>query len=131
MKKHIHAELIMEYAKDSMKTDKPWRRWEYTHKSSDTFHPLDTHPSWVEEHKYRKKLNHLINGIDVKPEQMPLKNGQAYYVPTIHLSSPSSCVHVWRDNTTDNILLKNGLVHLKKENAILHSEALISLTRLS
>ena len=29
MTKHIHADLMMEYAKDAMETDKPWERWEY------------------------------------------------------------------------------------------------------
>lgn len=28
MTKHIHAELMAEYAKDAMETDKPWERWE-------------------------------------------------------------------------------------------------------
>lgn len=26
--KHVHAELMAEYAKDAMETDKPWERWE-------------------------------------------------------------------------------------------------------
>ena len=28
MAKHIHADLMLQYAQDAMETDKPWERWE-------------------------------------------------------------------------------------------------------
>lgn len=32
--KHVHAELMAEYAKDAMETDKPWERWQRSAKQA-------------------------------------------------------------------------------------------------
>jgi hypothetical protein len=50
-----HAELMLEYAKDAMKHEKPWELWEYK-QSSSTWKPLtSSHPSWNEGTGYRRK----------------------------------------------------------------------------
>lgn len=50
---HKHAALMVEYAKDAAKTDKPWLLWEY--KCSGKFYPLTAHPSWSTTNEYRRK----------------------------------------------------------------------------
>lgn len=52
MPKHPHAELMLEYAKDAMETDKPWERWEF---NNGAWNCLFKHPSWAEEIEYRRK----------------------------------------------------------------------------
>ncbi len=55
MTAHIHAKQMAEYAKDALKTDKPWKLWEYCHKGSDVWHCLCDHPEWHEYACYRRK----------------------------------------------------------------------------
>lgn len=44
MIKHVHAELMMEYAKDAMKTEEPWLLWEFMD-CSGKWHKCASHPS--------------------------------------------------------------------------------------
>jgi hypothetical protein len=50
-----HAELMLEYAKDAMKYEKPWEMWEYKLPSStwETF--ISAHPAWSKRAEYRRK----------------------------------------------------------------------------
>ncbi len=52
---HVHAEAMRAYAEDAMKTDTPWKLWEYssTH-GSNVWHPLTRHPLWGMNQKYRR-----------------------------------------------------------------------------
>lgn len=73
----------------------------------------------------------LINGIEVpKPCREPLKLGAVYYYPYLEgaVDNNYSCIS-WDDDAYDNRLLKLGLVHLTKEAAIKHAEALLSFTQ--
>lgn len=73
----------------------------------------------------------LINGIEVpKPCCEPLKLGTVYYYPYLEgvVDNNYSCVS-WDDDAYANRLLKLGLVHLTKEAAIKHAEALLSFTQ--
>ena len=60
--KHRHAELMMEYAKDAMETNKPWERWEvWTGKTQRRpWTPLSDHPIWLEEAAYRRKPKRIV-----------------------------------------------------------------------
>lgn len=52
-RKHIHAELMMEYAKDAMETDTPWKRWEFRNMKGEWV-SLMQHPAWQPGVEYRK-----------------------------------------------------------------------------
>ena len=55
MTKHVHAELMMQYAKDAMTTDEPWSLWEVRQKDVGEWSDLVRHPSWYLGSEYRRK----------------------------------------------------------------------------
>ena len=132
MKAHIHAELMMEYAKDAMETDKPWKRWQFKSHSSHwaTCHIVT--PSWDEETEYRRKAQTInINGHEVpEPYRGEMEFNQPYYVPWIGSKANHYETKLWGHYLYDNEVMSLGLVHLNPEAAIIHSLALLSFTEL-
>jgi len=64
-----------------------------------------------------------INGIKVsEPEREPLEKGQEYWLADPVSNIPLS--DVWHDTQSDYRLLEKGLIHLTKENANAHMEAI-------
>ena len=122
---HIHAKEMAEYAKDALETDKPWERWQVSF--SDGFIDLDGHPNWVANHEYRRKPKViLINGYEVpEPHRTPLEIGCKYWTITF---IEGAVDFYWDDDKHDHKVLKNGFVHLAKEAAEKHYEALKSFT---
>jgi hypothetical protein len=127
---------MMEYAKDAMETDKPWKRWQFKSHSSHwaTCHIVT--PSWDEETEYRRKPQNLsINGHEVpEPYRGEMQIGQPYYTPELFDCGDVYCENYsdlqWQDTLYDNVAMKNGLVHLTEAAAIKHAEALLSFTEL-
>ena len=125
---HIHAAAMAEYAKDAAETDMPWELWEVSMtESGDEYRNLFRHPDWAVTRKYRRKPKTiLINGHEVpKPHRTPLEDGEKYWVPSIIRGATST--H-WQDDGIDNHYLKNGFIHLTKEAAEKHFNALKSFT---
>lgn len=124
---HIHAELMMEYAKDAMKHDKPWKLWQAAIPDSgwiDLAGPIAFHS----EQQYRRKPKTInINGFEVpEPAREPLLFGQTYFT----LFGISDCVkREWEGATIDVSRLKLGLIHLTAEAAEIHAKALLSFTQ--
>jgi hypothetical protein len=55
-KSHIHAHLMVEYAKDALETDKPWERWERAHITNlGLWQGLKENPPWIANNVYRRK----------------------------------------------------------------------------
>ena len=123
---HIHAVAMAEYAKDAAETDMPWELWEFSTSSQD-YKPLHKHPSWGEGNKYRRKPKViLINGHEVpEPHRTPLKNAEEYWALS-HFRNVT-CTH-WQDDGSDSHFLENGFIHLTKEAAEKHFNALKSFT---
>lgn len=127
MSKHIHADLMLQYAQDAMTTDKPWELWE-----------VDAGRGWVnllvnpESHsgkKYRRKPRTIkINGFDVpEPVRWPLERGIKYYFVTA--SGLRAVVNVtWNNDESDRRILARGLIRLTSGAAELHAKALLSFT---
>ena len=129
MIKHVHAELMMQYAQDALTTNKPWELWEYQAQENARWVSLDNHPRWVISCKYRRKPKTInINGFEVpEPVREPLELATSYYTPD--LSAPEGYrIYTWSDINLDWKELNLGLIHLTKEAAILHSKALLSFT---
>jgi hypothetical protein len=127
--KHIHAELMMEYAKDAMETDMPWEKWEYSDGLGCWYPVRNTGPAWDSDNQYRRKPQTInINGHEVpEPYRGEMFNGTFYYVPSV--SGPYDYVEsVWHDHVYDINIKKKGLLHINKESARIHAQALISFT---
>ena len=60
MTKHIHAELMKQYAEDAMTTNEPWKLWEIYNKTYNKWHKLQANPAWFEHIKYRRKQKYEV-----------------------------------------------------------------------
>ena len=68
-----------------------------------------------------------VNGFEIAAgEKGGLKDGDLYFVPCPHFES-RFVSSIWRDFKSGNHLLKDGLVHLTKENAIAHAKAMLGI----
>ena len=131
MPAHKHATLMAEYAKDALETDKPWERWERRDRPT-SWISMTGNPGWVEHHEYRRKPRTInINGHEVpEPVRDSSEMGEEayYYMPSLYHLSGFVPV-VWYSDCADLERLHRGLVHLTKEAAQAHAEALLSITR--
>ena len=77
--------------------------------------------------EYRRKPKViLINGHEVpEPHRTPLKEGEEYW--TLSLVRGATGAH-WQDDGIDSRYLENGFIHLTKEAAEKHFNALKSFT---
>ena len=68
----------------------------------------------------------LINGYEVpEPHRTPLKDGEEYWVLSLFSGVTRYC---WQDDDEDNSCLRDGFIHLTKEAAEKHFDALKSFT---
>lgn len=128
MTAHIHATLMLQYAQDAATTDKPWDLWEYF--SDNEWYKLTGSPAWDEGTKYRRKPRTIrISEIGIpEPVREQLKNGENYFVPAIDCGNCHANRFSWDNDSTDNRLLRQGVVHLTNGAALAHAKALIALT---
>ena len=124
---HIHAAAMAEYAKDAAETNKPWERWEFCHMRGE-YSSLHGHPEWVEDNEYRRKPKViLINGYEVpEPCRTPLEIDDVYWTFTFIKGGVTN--FYWSDDSEDHNAFKNGFIHLTKEAAEKHFNALKSFT---
>lgn len=124
---HIHAAAMAEYAKDAVETDIPWERWEFCHMRGE-YQSLHSHPEWVEDNKYRRKPKViLINGHEVpEPCRTPFEIGDVYWTFTFFFAGVIEVY--WDGDSEDHNAFKNGFIHLTKEAAEKHFNALKSFT---
>ena len=126
---HIHAAAMAEYAKDAAETDMPWERWEVSMTDSgDEYRNLLGHPDWAVTRKYRRKPKTiLINGHEVpEPCRTPFEIGDVYWTFTFFFADVIKVY--WYGDSEDHNALKNGFIHLTKEAAEKHFNALKSFT---
>jgi len=74
----------------------------------------------------------LINGIEVpKPESIAPAEDTKYYYPVVGYTGGCEAYNesLWTNYDVDIATLNLGLVHLTKEAAIQHAQALLSFTR--
>ncbi|WP_416778293.1 hypothetical protein ACNFJN_08865 [Xenorhabdus budapestensis] len=129
MAKHIHADLITEYARLSHITDKPWEHFEVNYGGKD-WNTLESECGFDRVFGYRLKPRTIrIGEYDVpEPAREPLEYYQTFFYPD--LLEQTLCKHsFWTDDVHIKLLFKRGLIHLNKESAELHAKALISLTK--
>ncbi|MCC8384621.1 hypothetical protein GPY51_10880 [Photorhabdus laumondii subsp. laumondii] len=128
----IHAELMMQYAQDALRTDEPWELWECEYEKGEGFSTLMYHPSWFEGVIYRRKPEMITVGTVSfpKPVDYELDYGVGYFYPNLHSrGGDRHCEHFWSGNEIDCSLLKIGFIHLTKEAAQQHCDALIKISK--
>ena len=129
---HVHAASMLQYAEDAAGTDKPWERWEFRdYACQPSFEPLEQHPGWTTTTAYRRKLpvpkTFFINDFKIpEPTRVALEYGTKYWC--IQSSIPSISVCTWTGDEVDRFRLDKGIVHLTREAAQLHTDALLSFT---
>ncbi|WP_340611110.1 hypothetical protein [Xenorhabdus bharatensis] len=131
MPKHIHADLISEYARLSHITDRPWEYFEVDRNNEIGWRPCSSDIGFNPGFKYRLKPRTIkIGEYDVpEPVRERLSDNDVYYSPTVEQGSGSFSRYTWHGDLFDIRALSNGLIHLDRESAELHAKALISLTQ--
>ena len=128
---HPHAESIMLFAHQSLKSQTPWVFWEHSRDNGKTWVPCAGTPVWNETILYRQREpririgNMMVN----QPIDMPPEIGTTIFVTDI--TSPFMCYRTQWTGTYSNSnteMVKRGLVHLTQESAIEHSKALILIS---
>ena len=130
MTKHTHAENMALYAQDALETDKPWERWQFRVLDGDPWVDCTVSISWGLDLQYRRKPRTItINGYEVpEPVREALDSGEKYFFPRLYTEAQADW-HKWGNDSIDNRLLNNGLIHLTEEAARAHAEALLSFTK--
>ncbi|PHM33303.1 hypothetical protein [Xenorhabdus innexi] len=128
MTKHIHADLMTQYATIAQTSSSPWEHFQYREYQDDEWSDCRGPVEFWFDHDYRLKP-FRIGEYDVpEPVRKPLENDQEYYYPVI--SGVAFCGHIyWAGDNLDKDRLQRGLIHLTQEAAELHAKALISLTQ--
>ncbi|MBD2791726.1 hypothetical protein [Xenorhabdus szentirmaii] len=129
MAKHIHADLMMEYAKLAQETDRPWEHFQFKLQGDIEWHNPSAGLAFRDDNEYRLKPHTIkIGNYDVpEPVRKPLKRAQKYFVVATSRFFPAEA-GIWDGAKIHMIYLERGLIHLTREAAELHAKALISLT---
>jgi len=120
-----HAELRAKYKNTGsniadwevkVRESSPWRR----------FCDVNWHPENIYRHNPLPKTI-TIGDVEVKaPEREELERGTSYFVPRFN-DNTGYCIINWNFDNVDSQYLASGLVHLCKEDAIAHKEAIVKL----
>ncbi|QHJ72857.1 hypothetical protein [Proteus phage 2207-N35] len=124
--KHVHADLMMKYAEIAQRDSKPWT---YFQVSCDSVEWVDC----LQELQFLSKLNYRlkprtinINGFEV-PEPLrsiPPCDTEYFLIDFLTVNE-----FTWTNDDDEHHWLKAGLIHLTRENAEKHLEALLSFTK--
>ena len=130
MAKHIHADLMLQYAQDAMETPEPWELWEIRLPANKTWSnctDADMHFSSMFEYRRKPKMLSvtLASGEVVswpEPHRTELEYGDSYFYfgPT----HGNIMLKKWDCAPWDRTTLSNGYIHLTKEAAEQHADAL-------
>ena len=127
MAKHIHAELMAQYAQDAMQSETPWEYWESKFNNSN-WYTLSTNPSWKTEHIYRRKPKTIVvNGFTVNAplNKEPEKNARFF------VADPATEQLYYEDlgfhEKYDTLRLARGLIFNNKEDAIAMAKAMLRI----
>lgn len=122
---HPHAELIMKYAEIAQHDAEPWKYFEYY--AAVGWVECSPLMSFNETVEYRLKPRTInINGFEVpEPLRHEPSDGTDYYV--LDMSEVSEMK--WTSDVSEYQWLNAGIIHLTREAAEKHLEALLSFTK--
>ena len=123
----------MKYAEIAQTTDKPWEHFEMRSKNSAVWDDVDASMRFYDTMEYRLKPEPpktiRIGEYDVsEPVREPLDEYTEYWIASFSLETLANS-YKWYSDKFDYRVLKNGLIHLTKEAAVIHAKALMSLTK--
>ena len=131
-KAHPHAGLMMKYAEIAQTTDKPWEHFEVRRNKSAVWEAIYVPMPFYDNMEYRLKPEPKtirIGEYDVpEPVREPLENGATCWCVD-PMAGELVWNYKWNNAVFCNLMLRRGLIHLTKEAAVIHAEALLSLTK--
>lgn len=130
MTAHKHADLMLQYAKDAMETDRPWERWEVKIKNGE-WCELNGNPNWVEDWGYRRKPQVIRVGRHAFPK--PISNQPLHGTRYFFISGIGACFlarsDTWTGADYDANRLTGNRIHLSKDAAQAHADVLNAICR--
>lgn len=126
MPKHIHADLMMQYAQDAQESETPWENWEVI-RSYNVWVTLRDHPFWTTDYKYRRKPKTvIINGFTVNaPMDKEPDYGAEYFMPCLSAESLYDSSNYTIDWDKQNF--ERGLCFSNKEDAIAMAKSMLRI----
>jgi hypothetical protein len=124
-KGHPLATLALDYWRKASKNSEEWRNWDrkkrHGKKWTQAPGPLD----FSSDYEYRRRMRSFtLGGMSVPmPEENPPEMGSRYYYPDPGLDYYSIELE-WKGDADDCQALKNGFVHLSREHADQHGQAM-------
>ena len=128
---HKHAKIIMEWAQMMQLPESEWRRMEVRMLDGKWLDlEIGETPAFIDVNEYRFTPRTIrIGDYDVpEPVRKPLKRGANYFTTRFDIDS-KIIESQWTNHPADYFRLDSGLIHLKRESAITHAKALLSLTQ--
>ena len=128
--KHIHAELMAQYAEDAKTSKTPWELWEYLDKD-DGWCAFRGSPGWYETTEYRRApKTHMVHGVEIPDLRVLPEYGTYYY-----LADPTEREFTYRylfnGDTQDSLWSERGLCYQPteegKQAATLHAKAMLGM----
>ena len=122
--KHVHHDMIIEWAKDTSRV---------VEVETDTGWQVINTPVWRADSEYRFKPAEpkyiIVNGVNVpEPVREPLEEGQSYWLVECYMRKFSEMD--WHNSPHHKRwLLSLGLIHLTKEAAQTHIDAMLLPSR--
>lgn len=133
---HIHAAMMLQYAKDAAETDTPWERWQCAivtyHSDYRQWLQCVCHPEWQLHMAYRRRPRTVRIGYRDVPESMRVhpELNTRFYVPNLGVYSPTSppvLSHLWRGDDMDLFAFRLGLCYATEEDARARLDAEMAL----
>lgn len=122
--KHVHHDMIVEWAADPSRVveSRKFLHHEWT---------VDPYPKWLPTWQYRFKPEEpkyiVVNGVNVpEPVRVELEKGRLYWLASTSDGIPRQ--YRW-DGFADRYWLSFGLIHLTKEAAQTHIDAMLLPSR--
>lgn len=141
MTAHKHAALMLQYAQDAAKTDRPWERWEYSdtatlnqhgEKIRDDWYDCRDNPDWCPNVQYRRKPQVIRVGRHAfpKPITEAPEEGTVYWTIEVDGWNGFYVEHYkWLKNGEDESCIRQGLIHLSESAAQAHADVLNAICR--
>jgi hypothetical protein len=139
---HVHAALMLQYAQDAAKTDRPWERWEYSdtatlnqhgEKIRDDWYDCGDNPDWCPNVQYRRKPQVIRVGRHEFPEPISeaLEIGMKYWFISFNeeLGEFSPFRVPWNGDKVDKAYLDGRVIHLTESAAQAHANVLNAICR--
>lgn len=123
MNKHPHAELMIEYGKDALESDTPWKNWEYRSNDSNRWCELKNHPEWNIYIKYRRKPQTVTITITIPK---PLSGSDRPNLVDTSICTPNGNATgvVYIQHCLESINLDSGLFFKTEEDCFAFMNAL-------